>query len=63
MVQSGSDKTLACVSAQEALRAWCEITPRAIFPGWRIGKIEDGYEASFMVLASDPLTDFTVVKV
>jgi imidazolonepropionase-like amidohydrolase len=46
------------MSAQEALHAWCEITPRAIFPDRKIGKIKDGYEANLMVLAADPLTDF-----
>ena len=56
LVQSG------LMSAQEVLHAWCEVTPQAIFPDRKIGKIKDGYEANFMVLASDPLTDFTVVK-
>jgi len=50
------------MSAQEALHAWCEVTPQAIFPSRKIGKIKDGYEANLMVLSSDPLTDFTAVK-
>ena len=45
------------MSAQDVLNAWCEITPRAIFPDRKIGKIKDGYEANLMVLASDPLTE------
>ena len=50
------------MSAQEALHAWCEVTPQAIFPSRKIGEVKDGYEANLMVLSSDPLTDFTAVK-
>jgi hypothetical protein len=50
------------MSAQEALHAWCEVTPQAIFPNRKIGKIKDGYEANLVMLPSDPLADFTVVK-
>jgi hypothetical protein len=50
------------MSAQEVLRGWCEVTPQAIFPGRKIGKAKNGYEANLMVLPSDPLADFTVVK-
>jgi hypothetical protein len=44
------------------LKMWCEDTPRAIFPARRIGQLRDGYEASFLVLAGDPVQDFTNVK-
>lgn len=37
---------------------WAGATPRAIFPGRIIGALRPGYEASFLVLAGDPLTDF-----
>ena len=40
------------------LKMWCETTPETIFPGRKIGRLEDGYESSFLVLASDPLKDF-----
>jgi imidazolonepropionase-like amidohydrolase len=43
------------------LRSWSETTPRAMFPGRQIGRLEVGYEASFLVLDGDPLTDFTQV--
>ncbi|MFT7724494.1 MAG: amidohydrolase family protein [Roseateles sp.] len=36
-------------------------TPRALFPGRRIGCFEPGCEASFLVLGSDPLTDLAQV--
>jgi hypothetical protein len=44
------------------LKMWCEATPRAIFPNRRIGRLREGHEASFLVLAGDPLRDFMNVK-
>jgi imidazolonepropionase-like amidohydrolase len=44
------------------LKLWCEATPPAIFPGREIGRFEEGYEASFLVLEGDPLADFTNVQ-
>jgi Amidohydrolase family len=38
-----------------ALRILCEYTPQAIFPKRKIGKIAEGYEASFLVLSSNPI--------
>jgi imidazolonepropionase-like amidohydrolase len=49
---------LRLFSNGELLKMWCETTPRAIFPGRRIGRLEAGYEASFLVLEGDPLADF-----
>jgi imidazolonepropionase-like amidohydrolase len=46
----------------ELLRAWSEETPRAIFPGRKIGKLAAGYEASFLALAANPLEDFANVQ-
>jgi imidazolonepropionase-like amidohydrolase len=40
------------------LKMWCETTPQAIFPGRKIARFRDGYEASFLVLEGDPLADF-----
>ena len=54
--------TLGVYSNAELLELWSEATPRAIFPGRKIGKLEPGYEASFLVLRSDPLADFSNVK-
>ena len=34
------------------------VTPQAIFPGRAIGKLAPGYEASFLVLRRDPLSDW-----
>jgi hypothetical protein len=44
------------------LKMWCEATPKTIFPNRRIGHLKDGYEASFLVLAGDPVRDFMNVK-
>lgn len=39
-----------------------EVTPRSMFPNRRIGRLDEGYEASFLVLAGDPITDFGQVR-
>jgi imidazolonepropionase-like amidohydrolase len=44
------------------LKMWTEATPRAIFPGRKIGRLGDGYEASFLVLKGNPLDDFVNVR-
>lgn len=43
------------------LKLWCEDTPHAIFPDRRIGRLEEGYEASFLVLRDNPLERFDAV--
>lgn len=43
------------------LRMWYETTPRSIFPGRKIGKLEEGYEASFLAMRRNPLQDFSAV--
>ena len=49
---------LGMFSSLELLRMWSVITPQALFPRRKIGELADGYEASFLVLAGDPLQDF-----
>jgi len=44
------------------LKAWCETTAETIFPGRKIGRLQEGYEASFLVLGGNPLRDFENVK-
>ena len=41
---------------------WSEDTPHMIFPERKIGHLKEGYEASFLVLAGNPLEDFSQVK-
>jgi len=50
------------MTKQELLKAWCETTPRSIFPKRRIGRLQDGYEANFLILPGDPLREFSAVK-
>ena len=42
----------------ELLKMWCEVTPAAIFPNRKIAKLQEGYEASFLILKKNPLEDF-----
>lgn len=45
------------------LKVLCENTPRAIYPNRKIGKLENGYEASFLVLSDNPLTNVLKTRV
>ena len=42
----------------ELLKMWCELTPIAIFPNRKITKLQEGYEASFLILPRNPLENF-----
>ncbi|MEJ7861077.1 MAG: amidohydrolase family protein [Pyrinomonadaceae bacterium] len=53
---------LGVFSNLELLKIWTEDTPQTIFPNRRIGRLQQGYEASFIVLASNPLNNFGEVK-
>ena len=53
---------LKVFSNLDLFKYWCESTPQMIFPNRRIGRLQDGYEASFLVLAGNPLSDFSQVK-
>lgn len=44
------------------LRMWTENGARTAFPGRKIGALREGYEASFLVLAANPLSDFANVR-
>ena len=50
------------VPNQEILRAALVDTPHAIFPERRIGALEDGYEASFIVLDGSPIEDLSNIR-
>jgi imidazolonepropionase-like amidohydrolase len=50
--------TLGVFDSMGLLRLWSQATPRAIFPGRRVGCLENGCEASLLVLAGDPSADF-----
>jgi imidazolonepropionase-like amidohydrolase len=53
---------LGALTNAELLRAWTDETAHAIFPQRKIGKLAPGYEASLLVLAGDPIVDFSNVK-
>ncbi len=42
----------------EMLRMWAVTTPQNIFPKRHLGELKPGYEASFLVLAADPLASW-----
>jgi imidazolonepropionase-like amidohydrolase len=44
------------------LKMWCENTSQTIFPRRKIGRLAEGYEASFILLDGNPLQDFDQVK-
>lgn len=46
----------------EILTMWCETTARGIFPQRKIGRLDDGFEASFLVLNGNPIEDFSHTK-
>jgi hypothetical protein len=43
------------------LKIWCESTVQTIFPRRKLGFLKEGYEANFIVLDGDPLTNFANV--
>jgi len=53
--------SLHAISNTTLLKMWTETTAAAIYPHRKIGKLREGYEASFLVLAGDPLADFANV--
>ncbi len=44
------------------LKMWTEASSEVIFPNRKIGHLQDGYEASFLVLDRDPIENFENVK-
>ncbi|MCC6463499.1 MAG: amidohydrolase family protein [Saprospiraceae bacterium] len=46
----------------QTLKILCVNTPQAIFPKRKIGRIADGYEASFIVLSDNPLTNLLKLR-
>jgi imidazolonepropionase-like amidohydrolase len=49
-------------SSSEILQLATGDTARAIFPARRLGRLADGYEASFLVLEANPLHDLAAVR-
>lgn len=53
---------LGLFSNLELLRMWSVTTPALAFPDRKIGRLEPGFEASFLALEADPLADFAAVR-
>jgi imidazolonepropionase-like amidohydrolase len=53
---------LGVLTPKETLVSLTRITPRYILPGRRIGALKPGYEASFLALKANPVTDFDAIK-
>ena len=53
---------LGIFTNQEILKMWCETTPRNIFPERDIGRLDEGFEASFLVLDGNPVENFENVR-
>jgi tetratricopeptide (TPR) repeat protein len=53
---------LGVYSVAEVLRMLVETTPRTIFPARRIGRFDDGFEASFLALDANPLEDLRALR-
>jgi imidazolonepropionase-like amidohydrolase len=50
------------LNSRSILKAWSEVTPMTIFPDRKIGRIEPGYEANFLILEGNPIEDFNNIK-
>jgi imidazolonepropionase-like amidohydrolase len=50
---------LAIFDAKVTLKLWCESTPQTIFPRRKLGLLKEGYEANFLALQGNPLTDWS----
>jgi len=48
---------LALATPCQLLLMWTETTAATIFPERKVGRLADGYEASFLVLDGNPLDD------
>jgi imidazolonepropionase-like amidohydrolase len=55
-------KELGVFSHLELIKMWTEVTPSIIFPGRKIGKLMDGYEASFITTKEDPTKDMNQLR-
>lgn len=51
-------RALGIFTNAELLDLWTRATPQSIFPRRKLGRLASGYEASFLVLEGDPVTDF-----
>jgi len=55
-------QSLGVLDNRALLKMWTETTAQAIFPKRRIGRLEEGYEATFLALEGNPLLDWQQVR-
>jgi len=55
--------SLGAMDNLKVLKVLCESTPKAIFPKRKIAKLDNGYEASFLVLNDNPLDNLLKARV
>jgi hypothetical protein len=55
-------KGLHVFSNLELLKMICEATPKAMFPERKIGEFKEGYEASFILVAGNPIVNLAEVN-
>lgn len=55
-------RSMRIFSNLELIKAWTEDTALCVFPDRKIGKLDEGYEASFLVLEGNPIADFENVR-
>lgn len=55
--------SLGAMDNLKVLKILCESTPKAIFPKRKIAKLDNGYEASFLVLNDNPLDNLLKARV
>lgn len=54
-------RQLGIFSDAELLAMWTDATARAIFPDRQVGRLEPGFEASFLALDANPADDIANV--
>lgn len=54
--------SLGALDNETILKMWTENCARTVFPDRKVGRLADGFEASFVVLDANPLEDFSTVR-
>jgi hypothetical protein len=62
IIEIESLRDLNVIDHKTLLKMWTENCAQTTFPGRKIGRLADDYEASFLVLQEDPLKDFNATK-
>jgi imidazolonepropionase-like amidohydrolase len=62
IVEIESLRELNVIDNKTLLRMWTQNCAQTTFPGRKIGRLADDYEATFLVLKEDPLKDFDATK-